>query len=444
MKPNNALAQELTYKWVQERLRELNAGTLSDQDRQRLTSLAQDDPFVADALEGFDVHADTAHEAYLDAIRKKITHQKRERRRWLMPNLAVTAIAASALIIIATFAVISKLQKESEQEIIVMVTPDSLAHADTTSAIVTAEQPVPEKLETSAPAAPAPAEKEKMAVTSRKEKDVPPGSAEGIASGTMARSDARAIDGVPVTTPSAERKVETTIALDDASKEDIVISEPTPPTSILAGSERAKRDEGFYANQLNPTLMQQRVTGSVVDIQTNEPITGAKLSASFSKQLWYTDLHGQFEMSLPENDVVVQASFQGYTDQFQIIQPGQENITVGMLQSPLFAPANAVLESKGPVYSARNPAADAHIIFGNYLKTASTLQLSTEPSSARRKVSLSFKVKSNGKPADITILESSRDKTYDDEAVRLIKDGPEWYCPGGVFPCLRVYTIYFR
>jgi TonB family protein len=442
LKPNNALAQELTYKWIQDRLRELNAGTLSEEDRKRLTSIASEDPFVADALEGFDVHADTSHDVYLEAIRKKITHQKRDRRRWLIPNLTVTAIAASALIIIATYAVMSKLEKDSEQDIFVFVSPDSLDHADTTSAIVAAEQPSPAVEKITEPSAPTSFEKENDVAATRATK--PESTSGGTAPGTMAKADTRAIDGVPVTAPPVERKLESTTALDDAAKEDIVVSETAAQTAVLAGKESAKRDEGYFANQMNPALMQQRVTGQVVDQQSNDPIAGVKLATSFSNQLLYTDVHGQFELSVPENDVVVQASHPGYNDQFQVLQPGQDDVIVGMMQSPIFAPANAAMESKGPVYTAKNPAVEAHIMFSNYLKTASTLQLTTEPSAARRKVSLSFKVKPNGKPSDITILESSRDKTYDDEAIRLIKDGPEWYCPGGGFPCERVYTIYFR
>jgi len=71
------LDQELTYKWIQERLRELHSGTLSEQDRLRLVEIAKDDPFVSDALEGFHAHPDEAHAEHLDAIAAKIKQTKR-------------------------------------------------------------------------------------------------------------------------------------------------------------------------------------------------------------------------------------------------------------------------------------------------------------------------------------------------------------------------------
>jgi hypothetical protein len=70
------LDQERTYKWIQDRLRELNAGTITDADFRQLESMAKDDPFVADALEGYQVHAQTDHASYLDSLTTRIKAQK--------------------------------------------------------------------------------------------------------------------------------------------------------------------------------------------------------------------------------------------------------------------------------------------------------------------------------------------------------------------------------
>ena len=111
--------QELTYKWIQERLRELNSGTLSEQDRLRLVEIAKHDPFVSDALEGFHAHPDEEHAQHLQAITAKIKQPKRERRRWLIPNLTVTAIAASILLIVATYAVITRIEHKTDETLFV-------------------------------------------------------------------------------------------------------------------------------------------------------------------------------------------------------------------------------------------------------------------------------------------------------------------------------------
>ena len=63
---------------------------------------------------------------------------------------------------------------------------------------------------------------------------------------------------------------------------------------------RARRDEGYYANQMNPALMQSRVIGHVADAQSGAPIMSAKLAVDYSNQLFYTDIEGGFEIYIPQ------------------------------------------------------------------------------------------------------------------------------------------------
>jgi TonB family protein len=46
-----------------------------------------------------------------------------------------------------------------------------------------------------------------------------------------------------------------------------------------------------------------------------------------------------------------------------------------------------------------------------------------------KSVELSFNINTNGVPANITVISSSLVKELDDEAVRLIKEGPKWHVP---------------
>ena len=128
-----------------------------------------------------------------------------------------------------------------------------------------------------------------------------------------------------------------------------------------------------------------------------------------------------------------------------IIRPSEENLLVAMKPGSILA-SNAIAgaKTKGPVPSGSlNPVSSFHNFY-NYISAASSLQLTSEPSSARRKVTLEFTVRKDGRPKDIRIIESSRDKTYDDEAKRLLESGPDWVCLDGGYPCTRSYTFYFR
>jgi hypothetical protein len=107
--------------------------------------IAAHDPFVADALEGYTSHPDSEHAEYLEYLAGKIAHRKRERRRWLIPNLTITAIAASLLIILATYAVLSRIDHPQKETTFVFVSPDSLEIHESDSLGVAMEQPLKEK-----------------------------------------------------------------------------------------------------------------------------------------------------------------------------------------------------------------------------------------------------------------------------------------------------------
>ena len=438
--------QELTYKWIQERLRELHSGTLSERDRLRLVEIAKDDPFVSDALEGFHAHPDEAHAEHLDAIAAKIKQTKRARRRWLIPNLTVTAIAASILLIVATYTVITRMDKSSDETLFVFVEPDSLAKHDSLAGGIAMEsttQPadeVTEKMDVQEPASPPTAnDKSVSSPTESKQLKVQP-AADAIAKTEAPIPEPSEPSARPSSMPAAKESAKTEYADDElkAADEDIASQSQTE----LA---RATRDEGYYANQMNPALMQSRVLGHVADAQSGTPIMSAKLAVDYSNQLFYTDIEGGFELHIPQAEALLQVTYPGYADTSMIIRPSEENLLVAMKPGSILA-SNVIAgaKTKGPVPSGSlNPVSSFHNFY-NYISVASSLQLTSEPSSARRKVTLEFTVRKDGRPKDIRIIESSRDKTYDDEAKRLLESGPDWVCLDGGYPCTRSYTFYFR
>ena len=440
--------QELTYKWIQERLRELHSGTLSERDRLRLVEIAKDDPFVSDALEGFHAHPDEAHAEHLDAIAAKIKQTKRARRRWLIPNLTVTAIAASILLIVATYTVITRMEKSSDETLFVFVAPDSLAQHDSLAggmAMESTSQPVDDEnqIMDATKTASQPTVNDKSVSSPPESKQIkaqPVPGTDAVAKTDVAITEPSAPSAQPSAMPTAKESAKTVYADDElkAADEDIASQSQTE----LA---RATRDEGYYANQMNPALMQSRVIGHVADAQSGAPIMSAKLAVDYSNQLFYTDIEGGFELHIPQAEALLQVTYPGYADTSMIIRPSEENLLVAMKPGSILA-SNAIAgaKTKGPVPSGSlNPVSSFHNFY-NYISVASSLQLTSEPSSARRKVTLEFTVRKDGRPKDIRIIESSRDKTYDDEAKRLLESGPDWVCLDGGYPCTRSYTFYFR
>lgn len=432
--------QELTYKWIQARLRELHSGTVSEQDLLRLKEIALENPFVADALEGFDSHPNGQHAQHLQALEQKIKLPRRERRRWLIPNLTVTAIAASVLVIIATYAVITRIQKDSEEAIFVFVAPDSLLTADTIDQILAMEADEREAKEDKPPASPPAAESSTPAHPSAtnpaKEAIAPPPT-------RLEESDQTAI--ATSTEPGASGIVQPTMDIAVPAEDSKHVALDGVPITSKSEMAKAKADEGYYANQMSPDMMHSRISGQIKDTKTGTPLAAAKLAVSYTNQLFYADIQGQFELYLPEPEVVLHASYDGYADSAFVVHPGTENLALGLSPGVMIESMGKQSgTTKGPVSVYKNPAIEAHHHFARYIKASSVLQLATEPSSARRKVTAEFNLTKAGKPQDIRIIESSRDKTYDDEAVRLLRNSPDWVCPGGEYPCVRQYTFLFR
>lgn len=434
--------QELTYKWIQERLRELNSGNLSEKDRLRLVEIARTDPFVADALEGFHAHPDEEHDLYLRKLTEKIHPTRRPRRRWLIPNLTVTAIAASVFLIIATYAVIVRLENEPEESVLVLVTPDSLLMNDSIAPAVAMETDVriveentPGDTKSSPPVSKErPAQPEARSSVSKTTPSTPDNATGSSAATSVTTSEPSSASDAEMAMPAAAPPADDQKAV----TEDLALQS-------RAEKATAKRDEGYFANQMDPAVMASRVTGRVVAASTGAPLTNATLAVSYTNQLFHSDTDGYFELSLPEDEAVLHVTVGGFADSTLVIKQGEENIVVqlseGVLSPQVIVPSAA---NKGPVPSSRNPAIESYFTIRNHITATSTLQLTTTPSNARRKVIVEFKVSNNGRPTAINVLESSRDKSYDGEAVRLIQSSPDWVCPGGTYPCMRRYTFYFR
>ncbi|MEO5906720.1 MAG: hypothetical protein ABIQ11_08340, partial [Saprospiraceae bacterium] len=109
--------QEGTYKWVQDRLRDLHSGKLSEDDRVRLTEIGKTDPFVQDALEGYKAHADHDHSALLKVLSQRIEHKSLKRHAKILPlsrGIVLQAVAASLVLILATWAVIYYVSRDDQ------------------------------------------------------------------------------------------------------------------------------------------------------------------------------------------------------------------------------------------------------------------------------------------------------------------------------------------
>ena len=426
----------------------MNAGTITDADFRQLEVIAKDDPFVADALEGYQANPDTDHLHYLESLESRIKSHKRERRRWLIPNLAVTAVAACLILIVGFYAVMSKLSKGEDQNLATAEQQRELTIKNSGDS-VGLFSPTESSTETVEPSPPVAAADE-----------VKPSSPKTIQPGTS-RSKQQ-----PVKEPEETERI--TAAQPEDVADHNTMTESAPSGNIAS----AKQDEGqpeapaakvtvhdlaMYANQMDPKIMAQRVTGRVTS-ENGEPLIGVSLLVQGTNLGTTSQEDGRFELFLPNGDAPVDVVYGGYKDIEVNLKPGDEDVEIRLESikdliiqnkyaevSSKVAGGNNNAQSKRaiPKMSSTSILADDNILFVDYLKTNTKYPLAENLNVPAKTVILEFVVNIDGHPSQVKVVESSRDKNLDDEAVRLLKKGPDWECKMG-YPCKVKYSIYFR
>ncbi|NJK98820.1 MAG: TonB-dependent receptor plug domain-containing protein [Bacteroidales bacterium] len=78
-----------------------------------------------------------------------------------------------------------------------------------------------------------------------------------------------------------------------------------------------------------PYAQQNRVTGTVKDALTGEPLPGVNVIIEGSTQGVVTDMDGKFSIDLPSNNVTLVFSYIGYINE-KVVYTGQSTIDIGL------------------------------------------------------------------------------------------------------------------
>ena len=430
--------QEKTYKWIQDRLRDLHSGTLSDADRLRLEEFAKTDPFIADALEGYQSHAGHDHSVLLKIIAQRIQNKNVERRPKLLPlsrGLVLQAIAASFVLILATWAVVYYVQIQNDPSLASVETADSSSTEHSTEVEMTYPDSMNEEMALSTG-------------TSDELNDEPSGLRANAQARNQAKAEAKAKE--TLSEPEISAPASTTEVLDE-DKNEIPTTTEDATEALAAGSAHEKsatqKDDGYYANQMDPSLMSKRITGFVID-GIGLPIPAAHLNIQNTNLLSTSDEHGRFEIFLPDKTSSIEVSSTGYQDTIITVSQGQEDLVV-MLESESNTPGNIsggnakTTQATKPLDNKGIIPGDQSLAFLEYLKLNSRYPIEQNYTALAKSVLVEFDISLHGRPY-IKKVDTKADIKYRQEAIRLFQAGPDWICDDGVYPCVKEYTIYFK
>lgn len=429
--------QERTYKWIQEKLSELRSGTLSDADRILLEDMSATDPFLKDALEGYHAHANHDHSVLLDVLSNRIRQKriaKHVKLRPLSRGIVIQAIAASLVLILATWSVIYYAGKEERT---VTVTLSDAADYDNDETTMSKSD------ETNQESIVATEEQTQISVTDELNAD-PPGLRTHVLENqakakakeknqAQAKAEAKESDDY---TFSASKPATSNVAAKEVTEETSAPESPMDVQTTDLAIERASNDEGYYANQMRPEMMRSRASGQVVDATTGEPLIGALIRMVNTNISTQTDLYGHFEIFLPTKTETIVITYTGYEDQQDTVHQGEENIVIVMQEGAMIPPM--IIRQLG-VNTNR-----IDFKFNDYIKKNSNFPINNEYTSFDKVVIYEFEINNKGLPVNLKLISKQANSNFANEAKRLIENYTYWICENEKYPCRKSYTINFE
>jgi len=195
---------------------------------------------------------------------------------------------------------------------------------------------------------------------------------------------------------------------------------------------QVKEAETFYDRNTNAAaFLNNRYNYRVVDVQNN-PVPFANVMNTRDNVGTYTDIRGNFNLLSSDSVLNVQIRSLGYlSDNYKIV-PSNQTPTLVLKEDN-----NARRQFQAPNQNmvsnvTRKDTAELEepeVGWGNYnTYVANNIQI---PDNIRKKstlsnVELSFDIDKAGQPVNIKVTKSSQCKECDEEAIRLLKEGPKW------------------
>ena len=414
---------------------------LSAAEMHAMEKAAMDDPFFADALEGYK-NVNLA-DAGLDSLKEKldkrvgavvpILNSKRKRFTWVRAAAAIIIIVGTGFLVQQLVFndrnknSIAILEKDNKK-------PESVANKD---------QVKPDSINKDMST-----KSDSLVFRQKQEISTSPNSGSyaftpldtirktGNAKAELKKSETENLPTSDVqVTASAVRKV-------DPAKEDAFFKRTSDDsTKILNDKQfntaspvaKSKANQAYYDNRNAGAVgfeLNNKYNYRVVDAQKN-PVPFANVMNTGDNIGTYTDIRGNFNLVSSDSVLNVQIRSLGYNAANYKLVPS--NVQPGDLvlkedeRKETFAQNKKVVSSLSRKDSAEIE--EPEVGWGNYnVYVANNIQIpeNVRPKNTRNDVELSFDIDKNGQPINIKVTRSSQCKECDEEAKRLLKEGPKW------------------
>lgn len=404
-----------------EDIRNYWSGKMSRQEMHNLERASLDDPFLADALEGYGTIDSRTAQADIEWLEQQLQEKKNKsvivpffKHNWF--RIAAMLLIVAGLLTLSYFvftpknnvnniAGIKSQTREKENQ----PAPNSINKNEE----VAVNQPTIKKPGTNS-ITPVIRENEQNSIKHNSEpvKDITPDN-------TKSTDDVfrKRVSGIEVTSAESAKVVQNeTVKIDE-----MALKPPAPAASVavhyndsiqkntIANSEAKKMVKA--ENSLDNAIF-----GKVTGLK-DEPIQGAVVTSQDFNYTTITDKNGYFRLNVPDTFSTGNVALNNKIENKIRLQENKNELVVTGYGARKKANVAAAV---GKVENSNAFPKDGWANFNDYI-TKNKRPIET----VKGIVLLNFVINSNGRPANITV-EKSLSKAADSEAIRLVKEGPDW------------------
>ena len=403
-------------------------GELDAHAMHQLEKRALDDPFLADAIEGFE-QTKSDQKANIDDLSDRLHQRIAQKERRIIP-WGPLSIAASILIIIGAGIWFLSGRQPEKTALIAQDIKVEKKEKDTVAASAPIAAATPEKSDTpikpTQPAVKSSTRENRVASTQKAaikeaDKDVvmaepPANSDEKIAELYKPKKDSVAANELIVTAMGQKKAANANPTQYKAEAK----QQPAPTTETLLKS----RADGVFATPAGGTG--RTITGMVIGSDDRQPIVGATVKVLGRPFGVVTNVQGKFTLQDVAVDQTLSVNYIGYS-QKRVKVSGKDSLSIS-LEPAGGSLSEVVVTGYGVKKNSDGEAADvvdAHPKDGWHTYNQYLKQNSTSPDGRTGKVKVSFMVATDGSLSQFKVTKSLSDAA-DKKAIDLVTNGPVW------------------
>ncbi|MCF8248142.1 MAG: carboxypeptidase-like regulatory domain-containing protein [Saprospiraceae bacterium] len=407
-------------------------GDANRHDEQALDASAQDDPFLADAIEGYRSMPEADHAADVTRLKARL-RKKSERRRGA--GFYLLRIAAVGAVLVAARVVLQQVQSsenaamadavQSEAAAPAAETPGPLADsvdfgiasqekasAAADDRVAAVEEKFSPKAKKITPPSPPQADDEVQNFSNLKEEPAAAG-----APPPVARTESK---------PAPPQPVDAALAIEETQ---VAPQKDEDLAKAKASRAEAKKqaDSTPLRKPAAPAIALRQITGKVTD-GSAQPLIGVSVLAKGTAVGTVTGIDGSYSINVPEGTEALIFTYIGFTalevdlgknDHLDVALNENENA----LSEVVITGLGLSSSEQGPVESPRPET--GFKAFKKYVADNLHHPEADKLSHPREVVRVRFTLQANGKLTNF-IPKGDAPQAYKDEAVRLLREGPNW------------------